>query len=53
MRAGNWLAWDLIKRIFDTKVGYSKNFVFYEEKDEIILLTKGYTLDILWIYYIL
>lgn len=49
MRAGNWLAWDLIKRIFDTKVGYSKNFVFYEEKDEIILLTKGYTLDILYI----
>lgn len=24
-----------------------KNFVFYEEKDEIILLTKVYTLDIL------
>lgn len=36
MRAGNWLAWDLIKRIFDTKVGYTKNFVYYEEKDEII-----------------
>lgn len=37
MRAGNCLAWDLIKCIFHIKVGYAKNFVFYEEKHEIIL----------------
>lgn len=37
MRAGNCLAWDLIKCIFHIKVEYAKNFVFYEEKHEIIL----------------